>query len=950
MRLNYKNNVSLSYININSVRNKLGDLLAVTGNNIDVLCIAETKLNKSFPVPQFVVEGFKTPYRLDVSDTSGGLLLYVNRQLPSRRLYRCPIPADIQVIVVELNLRKHKWLLLSIYRPPSQTLSYFIDMISRIIDFYSVTYENIVILGDFNDTPVSSEISSFISDYSLYSLINSPTCFKSSDGRCIDLILTNKKHSFQKSQSFETGVSDYHHLIYTMLKQTYIHIPPKVVSYRSYRNFSKEVFKGKLKFNLENYTHSGSFTSFNSTLETTLDKFAPYKKRLLRGNTKPHVSKALRKAIMKRSRLKNIYNRTRKPDDFSRYKRQRNYVTGLNKKEKRQFFKNLDNSADSSKEFWKFVNPFFSNKSGAKDTAPLLEGDKLIQNEEEIANIFVEYFNHITDDLGITKWKPNILCHSINEIIRKYDNHPSILKIKQSVNQDSTFKFSHIFPWDTYQVIMGLNPSKGTSGYIPTNILQLAARECCVPLTDCFNNCLSDGSFPSELKLASVIPVLKSGDDSDKENYRPISILPALSKVFEKLLFKQINDFFEERFNRLLCGFRAKHSTQYALLNLLQKWQSCRDNSGKIGTILMDLSKAFDCLPHELLLAKLAAYGLETSSLELLRSYLSGRFHRVKIGSTLSKWLEVLLGVPQGSILGPLLFNIFINDFFMFITETEVCNFADDNTLYSCAQSIDAVLCDLETDLQNSLNWFQVNQLVANPAKFQLMFLGFENHNVNLCIGTSIIKQKDSVKLLGITIDRDLKFDEHIENICKTANFKVRSLYRIRQFLDRHHAKRLSDAFIMSNFNYCPLLWMYCSMKSSRRINSVHKRALRAVTGDYSDSFDDLISSTKDLTIHQRHIVTLLTEIYKCLSDDHPDIVRHFFVPKSSHFFLRNSMLLQLPPTKTVRYGLNSVFFRGPQIWNSVPDRIKLCGKTTTFKTEVAAWSGLKCPCKICRS
>ena len=920
----------------------------MTGNNVDVLCIAETKLDKAFPTSKFVLNGFKTPYRLDISDSSGGLLLYVNRQLPSRQLHRCPITADIQIIAVELNLRKHKWLLLSIYRPPSQTLSYFLDALSRVIDFYSPNYENIVILGDFNDTPVSNEISTFISDYGLYSLINSPTCFKSSDGRCIDLILTNKKHSFQKSQSFETGVSDFHHLIYTMLKQTFVHIPPKVVSYRSYRKFSEEAFKEELKTNLGNYTHSGSFRSFNKTLEATLDKFAPYKKRILRGNNKPHVSKVLRKAIMKRSRLKNIYNRTRKAEDFQRYTKQRNYVTNLNKREKRQFFKNLGNDTDSSKKFWKLVNPFFSNKSGAKDTVPLLEGDSLIQDESEIANTFVEYFNHITDDLGIVKWKPSIICSSINDIIQKYENHPSILKIKQSVKWDSTFTFSHIYPWDTYQVIMALNPSKGTSGHIPTNILQLAARECCVPLTDCLNNCLLECTFPSELKLASIIPVLKSGDESDKENYRPISILPTLSKVFEKLLFKQINVFFEKRFNKLLCGFRAKHSTHYALLNLLQKWQSCRDKSDKVGTILMDLSKAFDCLPHELLLAKLAAYGLETTSLELLRSYLSGRFQRVRLGSTFSKWLEILLGVPQGSILGPLLFNIFINDFFMFLTETEVCNFADDNTLYSCAPSIDAVLCDLETDLQNSLQWFRSNQLVANPAKFQLMFLGFENQDLNLCIGDKIIKQKDAVKLLGITIDRDLKLDQHINDICKTANFKVRSLFRLRQFLDQHHAKKLCDAFIMSNFNYCPLIWMYCSKKANDRINSVHKRALRAVTGDCTASFDDLISSTRDKTIHQRNMVTLVTEIYKCLADDHPDIVRSFFVPKTSHFFLRKSMLLQLPPTRSVRYGLNSVFFRGSQMWNSIPDRIKLCESAKAFKQEVASWSGLKCFCKLC--
>ena len=272
------------------------DLSTIVGNNIDALCIVKTKLDKSFPVLQFLLDGYKTPYRHDISDSSGGLLLYVNKQLPSRQLHRCPLADDMQVIMVEVNLRKQKWLLLSIYRPPSQNVKYFLDNISTVIDFYSTTYENIIVIGDFNITPDSPEISALMSDYGLYNLINTPTCFKSSDGRCIDLILTNKKHSFQKSQSFETGVSDHHHLIYTMMKTTFVPLPPKIITYRSYKNFSKDTFKMELQYNLRYNTHPGSFTSVNTALEVSLDKFAPYKKRVLRGNHKPHVSKELRKA------------------------------------------------------------------------------------------------------------------------------------------------------------------------------------------------------------------------------------------------------------------------------------------------------------------------------------------------------------------------------------------------------------------------------------------------------------------------------------------------------------------------------------------------------------------------------------------------------------------------------------------------------------------------------
>ena len=321
-------------------------------------------------------------------------------------------------------------------------------------------------------------------------------------------------------------------------------------------------------------------------------------------------------------------------------------------------------------------------------------------------------------------------------------------------------------------------------------MLQLVANDAAHVLTGCFNSSLAEDTFPDELKYADIIPIHKKDSTSDKSNYRPISLLPTVSKVFEKLVFKQLSSFFETRLSKLLCGFRKKYSTQHSLFNLLKDWQNCVDKSGKVGAILMDLSKAYDCLPHDLQIAKLAAYGVGKKSLRILYSYLTSRKHRVRIGSSISEWLEVLLGVPQGSILGPILFNIFINDLLFSIEKSDICNFTDDNTIYACDKSFEDILFRLNFDLEIVIDWFRFNSMIANPDKFQMIFLGNKNNeSFILNINNSVVENSKSVKLLGVHIDDKLSFLPHINNMCNKANQAIKGLLRIRKHLTQKKSR-----------------------------------------------------------------------------------------------------------------------------------------------------------------
>ena len=220
-----------------------------------------------------------------------------------------------------------------------------------------------------------------------------------------------------------------------------------------------------------------------------------------------------------------------------------------------------------------------------------------------------------------------------------------------------------------------------------------------------------------------------------RNNYRPISKLPTVSKSFERILFNQLQRFSNKILSPLLCGFRKGYSTQYALINLLQKWQKCLDASdGIVGTLLMDLSKAYDCVNHDLIIAKLEVYGVGENSLRLIQNYLSQRQQRVKVSSSLSEWLEIILGVPQASILGPILFNVFINDLLLFIKETDICNFADDTTLHACGNKLDAISFKLEIETNTAIQRLKDNEMVANPSKFQLMFLSKYKNIEKTCL------------------------------------------------------------------------------------------------------------------------------------------------------------------------------------------------------------------------
>jgi len=367
----------------------------------------------------------------------------------------------------------------------------------------------------------------------------------------------------------------------------------------------------------------------------------------------------------------------------------------------------------------------------------------------------------------------------------------------------------------------------------------------------------------------------------------------------------------------------------------------------------MALSKAFDSVPHGLLIAKCKAYGLSLDSCKLLASYLHNRYQRVKLLTSRSEWLPVSRGFPQGSILGPLFFNIYFNDVFYLNIDANIYNYADDNIISVSNTDVDTIQSILCRDAQVLNTWFMNNSMQANPAKFQCSLV-CSNHNrkddvaLRLVIDGTDIQSVSCMKVLGVNVDNALTFGEHISVIASKAGRQVNALRRLNGVLDIYSKEAILKSFIKANFNYCPIVWMFANRGDIDKLEKILERAIRFVYNDYTTSTPCLFADNNCLSIRQSNINYLASEVFKCVNGLNPAYMGDMFECKITGYSLRRKKILVQPPIKSTTYGLRSVRYFGAKLWNMLEPEMTETENFQDFKNLLSSWKGPNCVCPLC--
>jgi len=824
-------------LNIRSLSKHYMDLRELLQAKIkpDIIALQEIwAASGKFHIPGFNLELNRRNCKNSTKKRGGGTAIYIRDDIS----YTTITDLNLEEIdcIESIAILIKNTAIINIYRPPNGELDSFNSKLEQITTDISRKYmrKNILITGDMNiDLLKHNHLGSnnyidilHCKGYASYNSL--PTRIMNDSATLIDHIfmLTRDANIDHEHGVYTVDISDHF--------MTYINIPynnmtrgknPEKLYFRDLgeNNRNKLISECRLiKANLQLNIHS-AFADYELQLTNCLDKCCPMK--TITCNTRytpkqPWMTKALLKNREIKNKLLEKKCRQRTTESCTEYRQYlKTYNKLLNTARNTYYISQLKRNLTNGKKLWGTINEIIGRTKQKPKSPSFHINNKYTEDEACIANALNLHFNSMGADIN-----------------KKFDSSDAHAFEAYPTRCDANFNFKPVTHKRVSEIITSLMPKKSSGRNGLTNqFLKITNHSIAEQLTLLCNYSLQEGIFPDCFKIAKFIALHKKGDQRDINNYRPISLLNVLSKVLEKLVNEDLREHFNRHniFDENQFGFMKGKSTTQALMAIIDKITNAKKNKEISLNIFIDLSKAFDSLPHDKLLWKLETYGCRNIELQWLRSYLTGRTQYTQYGETSSNILQVLMGVPQGSILGPLLYLIYVIDIKNASKFTKIL-FADDTTLTANMKTTDQLKAFCKTEMPSIINWFDANCLALHPAKTRFM-LFHSNEQLNIDIkGTKLIQvgsnfEEKTFKLLGFHLDSRLKWDTHINEIKKKVATGTGILSRIKHKTSEEVRKIVYSAFVASHFEYGTPLWGGGQLSSLIRLQ---KRAIRLVTND----------------------------------------------------------------------------------------------------------------------